>query len=288
MRTQLENLLDVSTTLFLPRLRTLVVAIDGRRRTVRRSVDVTEAFGEVGHGRRERVGISCSDAGDETAAARFLVWTRTLGGADDPEWAARIQNAVRHLPNKWPEVDSVQVGVAVHQGEDSAEGRFVIFLPTEMATGTGAHVNAPFFGSLDRRRILFEDEYNRLLLVCLVDLSLDVIGDLATGEPEEASGRAIVDILSSDGEVGETGKTMLALLRDRAAGRGVPLDGRRLMLCDDGWATPTETRTMPDVAESLAIRTPDWRRSAASGSSPLPSKVAGVRSKPSSRGSTGQ
>ena len=263
VRTQLENLLDVSTTLFLPRLRTLVVAIDGRRRTVRRSVDAAEAFGEVGRGRRERVGISCSDAGDETAAARFLVWTRTLGGADDPEWAARIQDAVRHLPNKWPEVDSVQVGVAVQQGEDSAEGRFVIFLPTEMATGTGAHVNAPFFGSLDRRRILFEDEYNRLLLDCLVDLSLDVIGDLAAGEPEEVSGRAIVDILSSDGEVGETGKTMLALLRDRAAGRGVPLDGRRLMLCDDGWAAPTETRTMPDVAESLAIRTPDWRRSAA-------------------------
>ena len=83
VRTQLENLLDVSTTLFLPRLRTLVVAIDGRRRTVRRSVDAAEGFGEVGRGRRERVGILCSDAGEETAAARFLVWTRALGGIDD-------------------------------------------------------------------------------------------------------------------------------------------------------------------------------------------------------------
>ena len=264
VRTQLENLLDVSTTLFLPRLRTLVVAIDGRRRTVRRRVDAAEAFGEVGCGWRERVGISCSDAGEETAVdARFLVWTRALGGADDPEWAARIGDAVRHLPNKWPEVDSVQVGVAVQEGEISAEGRFVIFLPTEMATGTGAHINAPFFGSLDRRRILFEDEYNRLLLDCVVELSLDVIGDLAAGEPEEAGGRALVDILSSGGEVSETGETMLVLLRDRAAARGAPLDGRRLMLCDDGWAAPTETRTMPEVAEGLAIRTPDWRRSAA-------------------------
>ena len=264
VRTQLENLLDISTTLFLPRLRTLVVAIDGRRRTVRRRVDAAEAFGEVGCGRRERVGISCSDAGEETAAAaRFLVWTRALGGADDPEWAARIGDAVRHLPNKWPDVDSVQVGVAVQVGEVSAKGRFVIFLPTEMETGTGAHINAPFFGSLDRRRILFEDEYNRLLLDCVVDLSLDVIGDLAAGQPEEASGRAIVDILSSDGEVGETGETILALLRDRADARGAPLVGRRLMLCDDGWAAPTETRTMPEVAEGLAIRTPDWRRSAA-------------------------
>ena len=195
VRTQLENLLDVSTTLFLSRLKTLVVAIDGHRRTVRRRADAAETFGEVGCRRRERVAISCSDAGEETAVgARFLVWTRALGG-DDPEWAARIGDAVRHLPNKWPDVDSVQVGVAAQEGEESAEGRFVIFLPTEMATGTGAHINAPFFGSLDRRRILFEDEYNRLLLECVVDLSLDVIGDLAAGEPEEASGRAIVDIL---------------------------------------------------------------------------------------------
>ena len=184
VRTQLENLLDVSTTLFLPQLRTLVVAIDDRRRTVRRRVNEAEWFGEVGCGRREKVEISCSDGGEESAAtARFLVWTRALGGADDPEWAARIGEAVRHLPNKWPEVDFVQVGMAVQEGEDSAEGRFVIFLPTEMATGTGAHINAPFYGSLDRRRILFQDEYNRLLLDCVVDLSLDVIGDLAAGEP---------------------------------------------------------------------------------------------------------
>ena len=262
VRTQLESLLDVSTTLFLPRLATLVVTIDGRRRTVRR-MDAAEGFGEVGRGRRDRVRISCSEAGEKTAAERFIVWTRALGGADDPEWAGRIREAVQHLPNKWPEVDSVQVGVAVREGEYRAKGRFVIFLPTEMSTGTGAHVNAPFYGSLDRRRILFEDEYNRLLLDWLLDLSLDVIADLATGEPDEVNGRAIIDILSFDGEVGETGKTMQVLLRERAAGRDAPLDSLRLVLCDDGWAAPTEARTMPDVPDGLAICAPDWRRDAA-------------------------
>ena len=181
VRTQLGNLLDVSTTLFLPRLKTLVVSIDGRQRTVQRKVDEVGPWGEIGSGRREKVKISCLEGGEEPeATARFFVWTRSLGGADDPEWAARIQGAVRHLPNRWPEVNSVQVGVAVRQGEESAEGRFVIFLPTEMATGTGAHFNAPFYGSLDRRQILFEGKYNRLLLDCLVDLSLVLVRKIPT------------------------------------------------------------------------------------------------------------
>ncbi len=60
VRTQLESLLDVSTTLFLPRLETLVVAIDGHRRTVRRKVDAAKGLGEVGRGQRDRVRISSS------------------------------------------------------------------------------------------------------------------------------------------------------------------------------------------------------------------------------------
>ncbi|MCY4155840.1 MAG: hypothetical protein OXF66_00095 [Gammaproteobacteria bacterium] len=262
--TQLENLLEVSTTLFLPQLKRLVVSIDGHQKTVQRWVDEAGSWGDVGCGRQEKVEISCLQSREEPAAtAQFFVWTRVLGGVDDPEWASRIQDAVLHLPNKWPKVDSVQVGVAVQRGECSAEGRFVIFLPTEMATGTGAHVNAPFFGSLDRRQILFEDKYNRLLLDCLIDLSLEVIDILATGDPQDASGRAIIDILSSDGKAVENGKNMLMLIRDRAAAQGAPLDRRPLMLCDDGWATPSDTRTMPEVAENLAIGALDWRRSAA-------------------------
>ena len=122
---------------------------------------------------------------------------------------------MQHLPNKWPQVNSIELAVAVSENELGTDGRFVIFLPTEMKTGTGAHINAPFFGSLDRRQIEFDDEYNQLLLRCVVNLSLDVILELTADEPQHTRGRAIVDILTSHSEVGKTGKSMLSMLCDR-------------------------------------------------------------------------
>ena len=190
MKAQLEGLLDLATTLFLPRLKALGVEIEGERSVVTRTVDTDDALDESGRGRRQTVSISrTGPTRDEDTTGRFRVWTRGLGGASDPEWADRIRGAVRHLPNKWPGVDRAEVGVAVREGLESAEGRFVIFLPTEMATGTGAHINAPFFDSLDRRRIDFSDEYNTLLLGCVADLCLDAVGDLlAGGNPRTSAG----------------------------------------------------------------------------------------------------
>ena len=194
LKGQLQGLLELATTLFLGRIRTLVVDIDGERCVVQRSVERDGAFGEGGRGRCQTVAISrTGPTGEENAVDRFRVWTRALGGEEDTLWAERIRDAVRHLPDKWPEVDRVEVGVAVQDKEEGAKGRFVIFLPTEMPTGTGAHINAPFFGSLDRRQIHFNDEYNRLLLECVLDLSLDTIDELTAGEPEDIRGRAVVD-----------------------------------------------------------------------------------------------
>ena len=59
----------------------------------------------------------------------------------DAEWAERIREAVQHLPNKWPEVERAEVGIAVRESAEPNEGKFVIFLPTEMATGTGTDIN---------------------------------------------------------------------------------------------------------------------------------------------------
>ena len=264
VKAQLEGLLDLSMTLFLPRLKALVVDIDGERSVVTRVVDADDALNGFGRGRRQTVSISrAGPTRDEDATGRFRVWTRALGGEVDAEWAERIRGAVQHLPNRWPGVNRAEVGVAVREGPKSDEGRFVIFLPTEMATGTGANINAPFFGTLDRRRIEFRDAYNTLLLGCIADLCLDAVDDLLDGEPENLRGQALVDILGARGEVGNTGQSMLELVRQRAAARNRELDDRALVLCDDGWTSVVKARAMPEVADGLAIGAADWRRAAA-------------------------
>ena len=264
VKVQLEGMLDLATTLFLPLLKSLVVVIDGKRSIVTRTVDTDDAFDESGRGRRQTVLISrAGPTGDEDTTGRFRVWTRGLGGASDPEWAERIRRAVQHLPNKWPDVDRAEVGVAVREGPVPDAGRFAIFLPTEMATATGAHIDAPFFGSLDRRRIDFSDEYNTLLLRCVVDLCLDAVSDLVAGQPQAARGRAVVDILGARGDVGDTGLSMLELARERAAARNTALEDRALVLSDDGWTNASKVRAMPAVADGLAIGAADWRLGAA-------------------------
>ena len=122
----------------------------------------------------------------------------------------------------------------MREAEEPIDGRFVIFLPTEMATGTGAHVNAPFYGSLDRRRILFKDSYNRLLLDCVLDLSLDAVAGLAATVPEVAQARAIVDILSSVEQPGRRDGREHAgfAVRVGPTTLAAALEGCRLILCD--------------------------------------------------------
>ena len=264
VKDQLEGLLELATTLFLPRLKTLVVEIDGDRTTIERTVDATIALDGHGDGHRQTVEISrTGPTRNDQEIGRFRVWTRALGGVGDPERATLIRDAVRHLPNKWPNIDRVEVGIAVREGDTAACGRFVIFLPTEMETGTGAHVNAPFYGSLERRQIPFKDKYNKLLLDCVTDLCLDALDDLLSGEAENARGQAIVDILAGASKIGDTGQSMLDMLRVRAAARDANLEDRAMILCDTGWITPDTARAMPNLADGLATSAQVWRSAAA-------------------------
>lgn len=196
-------------------------------------------------------------------AKRFRVWTRSLGGDNDPAEAERIQGAVRHLPGRWPEVRQVEVGVTVEDTASPTPGKFVVFLPTEVATGTGAHINAPFYGSLDRRQINFEDEYNALLLEYAMDLALDVATELAEGPTEGWRARAVIDLLAStDAPAGGDRPALMDRMRQRAEERGHDIESTELVLCDNGWQVAERARIMLSVPGGDSIGEDRWRENA--------------------------
>ncbi len=248
--------------LFLSHLEKLIIDIDGECRTLERVVDSDVEFSDCHQTHQQRLQVGSSEPAPEDSTTRqFQVWTRTIGGDEDTEQAERIRTVVKHLPNRWPEVRRVTVGIAVEEAPNPEEGVFVIFLPTEMTTGTGAYINAPFYGSLDRRQIHFKDSYNKMLLESVLDLCLDVVTELISEEPEDWRARAVIDLLSSTGKVGGEGWRFMDRLHDRALERDYSLENQTLILCDNGWHIPGETRMMPDIDDNL-IGTEIWREHA--------------------------
>ena len=259
VKNQLKEL-DARSTVFLSHLEELVIDIDGERRILERVADPEVEFSGCQRTKQQRllVGRSGSILDDNTTH-QFHVWIRNLGGDDDPEQAEQIRAVVKHLPNRWPEVHRVTVGIAVEEAPKPEEGVFVIFLPTEMTTGTGAHINAPFYGSLDRRQINFDVDYNNLLLESVLDLCLDVAAGLISEEPEGWRARAVIDLLSSTAAVGGQSWPLMDRLHKRAAERDSALENQALVLCDDGWHVPGKARMMLDIPDDKLIGAERWR-----------------------------
>ena len=263
IREQLKAL-DEAAMVFLHHLSVLRIDIDDEVGELKRAVD-SDRVDPGSATRKERLLVSRA-APDATEAAEraFRVWSRVVGGNGQPEEMKQISKAVRHLPNRWPEVRKVEVAVAVEEAREARNGVFVIFLPTRMKTGVGAHINAPFYGSLDRRQINFDDDYNELLLELVTDLILDATVELVNFDPEPWRGRAVIDLLAQTAGSPPANQTesLTDRLRQRAHDQGRPLDQLARVLCDDGWHRPESVRTMPAIPDDGPIRRKAWRRCA--------------------------
>jgi hypothetical protein len=258
------KLLDERAIVFLANLRTLEIRLDELPRTLERKVTARNQLSAATKVSRQSLTITCvPPATPDSESREFQVWSRIYGGADEAE-AERIREKVQHLPNRWPELRIATVGVAVEETGAPADGVFVIFLPTTMATGTSALINAPFYGSLDRRKIDFKDHYNELLIEWILDLSLDVIADLAARVAEVRCGRAIVDLLSSAATINETGLgwSFLTRLHERSKERQEALDELAFLHCDGGWCLVKDARAMPTISAESSIAASVWRESA--------------------------
>ncbi len=268
VRKQLEAL-DEAAMVFLPDLSMLRIEMDEELVELRRQVvaertlpSSREKLDDSGipqaRHTRLRVGRTGRDA---TTERSFHVWSRVIGGDDQPGATERIAAAVRHLPNRWPEVRAVQVSISVEETREARRGALVIFLPTTMKTGIGAHVNAPFYGSLDRKTINFGDEYNELMLEFVTDLALDAVLELVKGPAEPWRGRAVIDLLARAGSPPSDDPELTRRLRERARDRDdyPPLEQQALILCDGGWRKPDVARTMPTIPSGDPFGEAEWR-----------------------------
>lgn len=255
--------LDEAAMVFLHHLSVVSITIDGERDEFRRSVDPQLPFPALA-ARRERVRVARAgpEAPDATKRS-FHVWSRTVGGDEHPDETEQeqIKDAVLHLPNRWPEVRKVEVAVSVEETSETRKGVYVVFLPTKMRTTVGAHINAPFYASLDRKQIDFQDAYNKLLLEFVQKLMRDAVEELVARDPEPWRGRAVIDLLAPvpDSSEAKKGPPLTGALRELGFADERILDDEALVLCDDGWRLPGVVRTMPAIPDDDPFGEAEWR-----------------------------
>ena len=263
VKKQLDDLRDAQSVIFLEHLAELVIEADGEQHVLNRALEAEVCLVSHPRTRQRRLRIETAHTAPADFAVRqFYVWTRVVGGDHDADGAEAIRAAVEHLPNRWPDMRQATIGIAVEDAPVSADGVFVIFLPTEKTTGTGAHVNAPFYGTLDRRQIDFNARYNELILCEVLDLCLDAVDDLIAGRAAAWRARAVLDILSSVADVGGEQWPLVSRLCERAAAQGRTLHDQAMILCDDGWRTLGDARVMPNISDDDLIGADRWRQHA--------------------------
>lgn len=242
--------------LFLESLRHLEVSVDAfpdDDEGTRWTLDRSESEPEGANAERE-VKLSREEGGKattRTASVRtFSAWSRTVGST--PEEARRLQAAAAELPDDWSRIMSATVDVAVEHVSEAPEGRYSIFLPTDQPTGTGAFINAPFYGEIDRRAVDFDHAYNEILRQAAVDLSAEVALSLtesgtSTGMPEAGH---VLDLVAPTTETPSSAAPLVLAAIEQQTGDAaaeVPL-----VRAAHGWEPPRRIR----VADLDADRCP--------------------------------
>ena len=225
---QLSN----STVLFLDKVKALRISLpdDEERIFTRTSAPLEHSPEDL------RVFI----AEGSNAPNEYWVWGRNLHVHHAPE---EFRKAVAALPGRWPEIVDITVSVAVRVGDEPDVGRYSIYLPTLVPTGSAVHINAPFFGDMSRTSIPFDDDYNRHLLETATDLALDVVRSKLAGRGE-AEARAILDFLSPSGN-DRASERWFDLIDEAESRASATLIAEPLILAESGWQPLNRTSLIP-------------------------------------------
>lgn len=125
----------------------------------------------------------------------FLVFSKSIGGENDKSKKQKILNASNQLNGKWESVSEARIDIAVPITNNQQKGKMFIFLPTKQHSGLGFHINAPFFGQMNRKDIDFSLPLNKLYIEETAQLLFDSIKYIIQTKPKNCE-NIIIDLLS--------------------------------------------------------------------------------------------
>lgn len=195
-------------------------------------------------------GIQDMEATNKDVISRYWMWSRQIGGVENPEEREKIQNAVVNLPGKWPTVEEATIALAVRVGETPEDGALNIYLPTDVSSGCSAHFSAPFYGNMSRTHVDFDMPFNNLLLRSIAEKTAEVILSSVAGKGKEAAS-AIIDLISP--MENDEGNRWWCMLAEVFSDLGVDIEEENIVLSNQGWNSLSNTRILPEIKPGTVI-----------------------------------
>ncbi|MFD0894730.1 hypothetical protein KBB96_05065 [Luteolibacter ambystomatis] len=246
------------TILFLEKVNALILDDGKTRRELKRTGEPIE--NQAAEARD--IALSQEDGMGET----FRMWSTTLDLSAAP---SAVRTALDDLPGEWSAMTSARISLAVNLA-DAKPGRFSIFLPTKLPTGSSVHINAPFFGDMSRTSIAFgedeeeattaEEEYNGYLLRECARLAIKVAASSAS-EGESLGAKCIFGLLLPCGDDLERFDSWLALLKKAAIDEfGLALQDLAVFPADTGWVSLRDLAVLPPMLGKTVVTEEKIRR----------------------------
>ncbi|KAB7672557.1 sacsin N-terminal ATP-binding-like domain-containing protein [Bacillus sp. B1-b2] len=126
---------------------------------------------------------------------KYITFSRSIGGENDKSKELQILKASNQLHGKWESVGEAKIDIAVPLTNNQQKGKMYIFLPTKQQSGLAFHINAPFFGQMNRKDIDFSLPLNELYIKETAHVLFDSIKYLVQTKLENCE-NIIIDLLS--------------------------------------------------------------------------------------------
>lgn len=179
-----------------------------------------------------------------------VVWNLIKG-----DFKTSAQNLRERHPGRIEEKRSYEVQLALPE-KPATSGRFCVYLPTEHDTGLPFHINADFFSSSDRKKIILGSDYQSQWNYAAIEGAAETLAEAFENLPGLLGHENLWEILTSIFKVWQEGKdgkrhTILGKLWETLS----PVLKKTSIVYTERkqWVTPMSTLLLGDKEEEKAL-----------------------------------